>query len=129
MVVSQVRHGLDPHWKWDTWGDFFAAWFFCTVGVGIFTAIALAAIIYTEKFFLGYDKKDTRGLTFYIEMTVLVGALFIWFMAMTWSPSDDDDFDEGMDMGHRVAFATSHVPQHGRIAANIAKLPDLLWRG
>jgi hypothetical protein len=94
LVVSQVRHGLDPHWKWETWGDFFAACFFCTVGVAIFTAIALAAIIYTQEFFLGYDKKDTQGLTFYIEMPVLLGALFIWFMAMTWSPSDDDDLND-----------------------------------
>jgi hypothetical protein len=89
-------------WKWDTWEDFFAAWFVDTVGVAIFTAIALAAIIFSQKFFLGHNK-EVQDLSFYIVMTVLVGALFIGFIAMHRSSSDDDDFDEGMDMGRGVA--------------------------
>jgi hypothetical protein len=36
-----------------------------------------------------------QGMTFYIVMTVLVGALSIWLLAMGRSPSDDDtDYDD-----------------------------------
>jgi len=94
LVVAFVRHALAHHWKsWDTWGDFFIAWFIHGFAVMVFTAIAVAAIIYTQQFFLGHDKMDMEAISFYIVMTVLVGALFIWFIAMNWSP-DDDDFDD-----------------------------------
>ena len=105
LAVAYVRHGLEHHWKsWDTWGDFFIAWFVYSFAVMLFTGIALAAIIYTHKFFLGYDKTDMQGITFYIVMTVLVGALFIWFIAMNWSPSDDDDFDDSSAVPYLIAL-------------------------
>jgi amino acid transporter len=88
-----------------TWGDFFAAWFIYGFAVVLFTAIAVAAIIYTQEFFLGHDKTDMEGVTFYIVMTVLVGALFILFIAMNWSPSDDDDFDDYSAVPYYLADA------------------------
>lgn len=77
LVVSWVRHGLEHHWKaWDSWGDFFGYWFFHTMGVILLMGIAFAAIIYTHKFFLGYERKEyDRELTFYVLMTLLVAAL------------------------------------------------------
>jgi uncharacterized membrane protein len=74
--------------------------FFTLLAVAVVTAIALAAIIYTHKFFLGHEQTDMQGITFYIVMAVLVGALFIWFIAMNWSPSDDDDYDNSSAAPH-----------------------------
>ncbi len=92
LVVAWVRHGLQHHWKgWHSWEDFFIAWFVHTMGVAVLTGVALAAIIYSHKFFLGYDKKDFgRELTFYIVMTILVVTLGIAFIALR-PPSDDYD--------------------------------------
>ena len=48
LVVADVRHGLEHHWKsWDTWGDFFSAWFVHTLAVAVFIGITLAVIIYS----------------------------------------------------------------------------------
>jgi hypothetical protein len=64
LVVSQVRHGLEHHWKsWDTWEVFFAAWFINAFAVAVVTAVALAAITFTHKFFPrtrknGYARHD-----------------------------------------------------------------------
>jgi hypothetical protein len=92
LVVAYVRHGLQHHWKpWDSWGDFFGAWFVHTMGVAVLMAIAAAAIIYSHKFFLGYDKESYgRELTFYIVMTILVAAIGIAFIAHS-PPRDDFD--------------------------------------
>lgn len=92
LVVAWVRHGLQYHWKaWDSWEDFFIAWFIHTMGVALLMGVSLAAIIYSHKFFLGYDRKDYgRELTFYIVMTILVTALGIAFIALR-PPSDDFD--------------------------------------
>lgn len=92
LVVSWVRHGLQYHWKpWDSWEDFFLYWFIHTIGVTLLMAASMAAIIFSHKFFLGYDKKDYgRELTFYIMMTILACALSIAFLALR-GPSDDLD--------------------------------------
>jgi len=46
LVVAWVRHGLQYHWKaWDSWEDFFIAWFIHTMGVALLMAVSLAAII------------------------------------------------------------------------------------
>ena len=92
LVVSYVRHGLQHHWKaWDSWGEFFAEWFVHTMGVALLMGVALAAIIYLHKFFLGYDRKEYgRELTFYILMTVLVAALGI-AMVSHWPSSGEFD--------------------------------------
>jgi len=94
LVVAWVRHGLQYHWKsWGSWGDFFAEWFVHTMGVALLIGFALAAIIYSHKFFLGYDRKEYgRELTFYIVMTILVTAIGIVVVAH-W-PASDDDFDD-----------------------------------
>jgi hypothetical protein len=94
LVVAYVRNGLQHHWNgWDSWGDFFAEWFFHTIGVALLMAVALAAIIYSHKFFLGYSKESYgRELTFYIVMTILVAAIGIAVVAH-W-PASDDDFDD-----------------------------------
>jgi hypothetical protein len=94
LVVAYVRHGLQHHWAlWDSLGDFFAAWFFHTIAVVMLMAASLAAIIYTHKFFLGYEKKEFgREVAFYILMTILVAALSIAVVAH-W-PSSGDDFDD-----------------------------------
>jgi hypothetical protein len=66
-------------------------WFIHTLGVAVLVAATIAAIIYSHNFFLGYDKKEYgRELTFYILMTILVGALGIAIVAH-WPPSDDLD--------------------------------------
>jgi hypothetical protein len=77
LVTSYVRHGLQHHWKaWSSWEDFFVSWFIHTMGVAVLMGVALAAIIYSHKFFLGYDRKDYgREIAFYIMMTILVGVL------------------------------------------------------
>jgi len=92
LVVAFVRHGVQYHWKsWDSYEDFFLSWFVHTLGVILLMGIALAAIIYSHKFFLGYDvKENARWLTFYILMTILVAALGIAFVANA-PPSDDLD--------------------------------------
>ncbi len=92
LVVAYVRHGLQHHWRlWDSIGDFLAAWFIHSMGVAVLGAVALAAIIYSHKFFLGYElKESSRQLTFYILMTILVAALGIAFLAH-WHPSGDFD--------------------------------------
>lgn len=89
-----VRHGLVHHWNaWDSWGDFFGYWFVHTMGVILIMGIAFAAIIYTHKFFLGYERKESdRELTFYVLMTILVAALGIW-VAAHW-PHSDDEYDD-----------------------------------
>jgi hypothetical protein len=94
LVVAYVRHGLQHHWTlWDSIPDFFAAWLFHTLAVVLLMAASLAGIIYTHKFFLGYEKKDYgREITFYILMTILVAALSIAMVAH-W-PSSDHDFDD-----------------------------------
>jgi uncharacterized membrane protein len=107
LVVAQVEHGLVHHWKsWVTWADFFGLWFIDAIGVGVFTVIALAAIIFTHKFFLGKEMPDIQGITIYIVLTVLVGALCIWVIAINWSPSDDDDFDEGSAAPYHLIAVT-----------------------
>jgi hypothetical protein len=87
-------HGLRYHWKaWESWEGFFVAWFIHTMAVGLLMAISLAAIIYSHKFFLGYEKEEySREITFYIVMTILVCALGIAFIALR-GPSDDG-FDD-----------------------------------
>ena len=94
LVVAWVRHGLQYHWKaWGSWEDFFVEWFVHTMGVALLIGVALAAIIYSHKFFLGCDRKEYgRELTFYIVMTILVAALGIAAVA-NW-PHSDDDFDD-----------------------------------
>jgi hypothetical protein len=55
-------------------------------------AASMAAIICSHKFFLGYDKKDYgRELTFYILVTILVGALGIALIALRGPSGDYDD--------------------------------------
>lgn len=92
LVVSWLRHGLQYHWKpWPSWEDFFVWWFIHTMGVGLLVAAALAAIIFSHKFFLGYTKEEYgREITFYILMTILACALAIAFLALR-GPSDDFD--------------------------------------
>jgi MFS superfamily sulfate permease-like transporter len=92
LVVAYVRHGLQHHWKaWDSIGDFFAAWFVHTMGVAVLMGVTLAAIIYSHKFFLGYDREHYgREITFYIVVTILVTALGIAFVAHS-PPSDEYD--------------------------------------
>ncbi len=91
LVVAWVRHGLQYHWKsWDSWEDFFIAWFIHTMGVALLMAASLAAIIFTHKFFRGYNKEDYSEITFYVLMTILIGALGIAFLALR-GPSDDYD--------------------------------------
>lgn len=94
LVVAFVRHGLQHHWKaWDLWEDFFLAWFFHTMAVALLMAASMAAIIFSHKFFLGYNKEDYgRELTFYILMTILVAALGILVVAH-W-PASDDEYDD-----------------------------------
>jgi hypothetical protein len=94
LVVAYVRHGLRHHWKfWDSIGDFLGAWFIHTIGVALLMAAALAAIIYSHKFFLGYDRKEYgREVTFYILMTILTAALGI-IVVSHW-PYSDDDFED-----------------------------------
>jgi prolipoprotein diacylglyceryltransferase len=80
LVVSWVRNGLQHHWRsFPSWGWFFTLWIVHIFGVVLFCGIALAAIIYTHKLFLGYNLKNRDGneLYFYIVMTVLVGALSV----------------------------------------------------
>jgi hypothetical protein len=59
LAVAYVRHGVQYHWRsWDSWGDFFGAWLVHTMGVALLIGVALAAIIYSHKFFLGYSKES-----------------------------------------------------------------------
>jgi hypothetical protein len=63
------------------------------MGVALLIGVALAAIIYSHKFFLGYSKESYgRELTFYIAMTILVAAIGI-AMVVHW-PASDDDIDD-----------------------------------
>lgn len=99
LVVSWVRQGLHHHWKgYSSWGDFFAAWFIHTMAVGLLVAAAMAAIIWSHKFFLGYEKKGDNGreLMFYILITILMGALGIAFIA---NAPPRDDFDDSFRFG------------------------------
>jgi hypothetical protein len=106
LAVANVRHSLEHHGKsFDTWGDFFVSWFVHTFAILLLGAIALAAILYSHKFFLGQSMPDIQGIFFYIVMTVLVGALCIWVIGM-------NDYYSGRSI----------LPK----ASNFAKLPDLL---
>ena len=93
LVVSWLRHGLQYHWKaWNSWEDFLLGWFIHTMGVGLLVAVALAAIIFSHKFFLGYNKEEYgRELTFYIVITILACALGVAFLALRGSTEDFDD--------------------------------------
>ncbi len=92
LIVAWVRHGLQNHWKpWDSWEGFFASWLVHTLGVVLLTLVTVITIIWSHKFFLGYDKKEyDREMTFYIVITILVAALGIAFVANS-PPRDDYD--------------------------------------
>jgi hypothetical protein len=104
LVVAYVRHGLQHHWKpWDSYEDFFVAWFIHTVGVALLIGVTLGSIIYSHKFFLGYDRKEYGGeVTFYVVMTILVAALGIALVALL-PPSDD--FDDSSYSFRKATYA------------------------
>jgi hypothetical protein len=87
FVVACVWHGVHRHW--DSWGVL-AYWFASTVVLMFVGAAAMAAIIYSHKFFLGYDNKNLTGgaIYFYIMMTLLTAALFVG-LAEIARPSGD----------------------------------------
>ena len=75
---------MEHHWRsFPSWESFFTLWIVHTFGVLLLCGIALAAIIFTHKLFLGYNSKDRDGneLYFYIVMTILVGALSVAILA------------------------------------------------
>jgi hypothetical protein len=79
LVVAWVRHGLQYHWKlWDSWRNFFTSWFVHAMAVFLLMVVALWAIIYTHKFFLGRDMEgNEREVSFYVVMTILVASIGI----------------------------------------------------
>jgi hypothetical protein len=83
LVVSWVTHGLETDWKsFPSWWLFSASWLIHTLGVVVLAALAGATIVATHRFFLGSDHNgDHAGLTFYIVMTVLVGAICVAIIA------------------------------------------------
>lgn len=91
LIVSWVRHGLQHQWHgFESWESFFTWWFIHTIGVGVFSVFAAAAVIGTHRFFLDDDwKGDHEHLVFYVVVTVLVGAFAIAVVANA-SASDDD---------------------------------------
>jgi hypothetical protein len=66
-------------------------------------------------------------MTFYIVMTVCVGALFIWIwnIAMNWSPSDDEDFDTSRWSGAQLRTAPLSRDGEGVLASKQAKILEL----
>jgi hypothetical protein len=65
LVVAWVRHGLQYHWKlWDSWRNFFTSWFVHATAVFLLMVVALWAIIYTHKFFLGRDMEGNYARQF-----------------------------------------------------------------
>jgi hypothetical protein len=91
LVAVFAKHGVGGHWS--LW-DFLIYWFACTMTVLLLCAGALAAIIYSHKFFLGYDWKEqlpSQALFFYILMTVLTVGVGIFFLTH-YRPSPDDDY-------------------------------------
>jgi hypothetical protein len=88
LTVSWVWHGLETHWKsFASWEQFFISWF---IGVVILSVFVTAAVIFTHRFFLGSDFKDSyERLTFYIVMTLLVSAISVAVIANN-APSDLD---------------------------------------
>jgi hypothetical protein len=90
LVVAFVRHGVEEHWKpWRSWEQLFVYWFIHTIGLVLLTGVVLAAIVVSHRFFLGHQRPDYADVTFYILMTVLVGALGVVVLGH-WAPSDDD---------------------------------------
>jgi hypothetical protein len=63
-----------------------------------FLSVGLASLVSNlpRQFINGFRlRSNTARHDVYIVMTVLVGALSIWFLAMGRSPSDDDtDYDD-----------------------------------
>src|SRR3974390_2237111 len=92
LVISLVRYGLEHHWKlFPSWELLLTSWLIHTLVLVVFTVIAATAIIRTHNFFLGSNwTEDKDELTFYIVMTVLIGALSIAVLA-NYSASKDDD--------------------------------------
>ena len=91
LVVTFVRHVLDPHRvPWD-FVQFLSEWFVHTVGLIVLSAFAYMAIFSSHKFFLGEDIKEseTQRVLFYIVMTVLVASVCILLVA-GYVPADED---------------------------------------
>jgi hypothetical protein len=91
LVVTFVRHALDPHRvHWD-FVQFLSELFVHTVGVAVLSAFAYMAIFMSHEFFLGEELKDLsdKRLWFYIWMTVLVASVCILLVA-GYVPSDED---------------------------------------
>jgi hypothetical protein len=92
LAVAYVRHGLEHNWgKWESIEQFFAGWFVHTMGLALFLAVALVAIMRLHEFFLGTKREsdDFEELTYNVLMTVLVGTIFIFIIAH-WIPSDEE---------------------------------------
>ena len=71
--------------------QFFASWFVHTAGLVVFFAVSVVAIGRFYEFFLGMKRKndDFDELIYMVLMTVLIGSIFVFFVAH-WVPSDDD---------------------------------------
>jgi hypothetical protein len=95
-AVTFVRHGIQHNFKgWDSWGDFFIAWFIHLAALGLFFAFAAATIIHFHKFWLGiafpYNtyKDGDKAVRIYILLTVLIATIGIAMVA-TAGPFEDD---------------------------------------
>ena len=90
LVVAVVRHLIErSHWDWD---GFFISWFIHTLGVGVLTPFAGAAILHFHKRMFGYEfegKGDQyEEVIFAVLVTVVIAAIGILFVA-SYIPSDD----------------------------------------
>jgi hypothetical protein len=96
LVVAFVRHALQTHRMWDSFGQFLVSWVIHTVAVIVLMAIALVPILWFHKFFLGYEyegtKKKSEELSFYLLMTVLVASVCIFLVAHNVPMDDLDDY-------------------------------------
>jgi hypothetical protein len=86
FVVSWVTHGLETQWKsFPSWWLFFGSWLIHTIGVVALVAVVGAAIVGTHRFFLGSEHNgDHTKLTFYVVVTVLIGAICVALIALGW---------------------------------------------
>ena len=87
LVISFVRHTMDPRRIGSTWIDFFGSWLLHTVGLLVLIGFAGTAIEVFHKFYLGVQFEDVaktdkyRALAYYVTMTALVAAICIFMVA------------------------------------------------
>ena len=89
LVVIWARAILRPHFK-ESWLGFFGSWFAATMAIAIVSAFAVAAIIYSHRFFVGEGYKDNGEKSFFYTAMTLVVTTIVLTLAHSAGPTDWD---------------------------------------